>query len=166
MIIEGKITGRDDLHGEILLDVINLISIPKEQVQKVMSQRLVTIPVNMKLRDAAGVLYRELIRAAPVVDEGGLVGMLTGLDISRCVSEDKTNLSVGESTSRKPVIIGSDEDILEAMDRMRRSSIGRLVVVNSQGKPVGMITRTDILSRILKPFEMVEERSAQEATRG
>ena len=164
MIIEGKITGRDDLHGEILLDVINLISIPKEKVQNVMSQRLVTIPVSMRLMDAAGVLYRELIRAAPVVDEGGLVGMLTSSDISRCLSEGKTNLSVGESTSRKPVIIGSDEDILEAMDKMRRSSIGRLVVVNSQGKPVGMITRTDILSRILKPFEMVEDWSAKEAT--
>lgn len=166
MIIEGKIIGRDDLHGEILLDVINLISIPKEQVQKVMSQRLVTIPVNMKLQDAAGILNKEHIRAAPVVDEAGLVGMLTSLDISRCVSEGKIDQSVGESTSRKPVIIGSDEDILEAMDRMRRSSIGRLVVVNNQGKPVGMITRTDVLSRILRPFEMVEERSTTEVTRG
>ena len=166
MIIEGKIIGRDDLHGEILLDVINLISIPKEQVQKVMSQRLVTIPVNMKLQDAAGILNKEHIRAAPVVDEAGLVGMLTSLDISRCVSEGKIDQSVGESTSRKPVIIGSDDDILEAMDRMRRSSIGRLVVVNNQGKPVGMITRTDVLSRILRPFEMVEERSTTEVTRG
>jgi predicted transcriptional regulator len=164
MIIEGKVTGRDDLHGEILLDVINLISIPKEKVRNVMSQKLVTVPAKMSLTEAAGILYKEFIRAVPVVDDGVLVGMLTSSDISRCMSEGKINAIVGESTSRRPVIISSDEDILEAMDKMRKSSIGRLVVVNSQGKPVGMITRTDILSRIIKPFEMIEDRSVKEAT--
>jgi predicted transcriptional regulator len=163
MIIEGKVTGRDDLHGEILLDVINLISIPKEKVQNVMSKRLVTIPARANIREAAGIIYKEFIRAVPVMDNGALVGVLTSYDIARCMSEGREDLSVSEATSRRPVIISSEEDILEAMGRMRRSSIGRLVVVDAQGKPVGMITRTDILTRILKPFEMVEERSLKEA---
>ena len=163
MIIEGKVTGRDDLHGEILLDVINLISIPKEKVQNVMSKRLVTIPAKASIREAAGIIYKEFIRAVPVMDNGTLVGMLTSYDIARCMSEGREDLSVSEATSRRPVIISSEEDILEAMERMRRSSIGRLVVVDAQGKPVGMITRTDILTRIMKPFEMVEERSLKEA---
>jgi predicted transcriptional regulator len=163
MIIEGCITGRDDLHGEILLDVITLISIPKAKVHSVMSKRIVTIPAKVSLSEAAGVLYKEFIRAAPVVDDDQLVGMITSSDIARCVSEGKIEITAKDATSRRPIIISADEDILEGMERMRRSSIGRLVVVNAQGKPVGIITRTDILSRILKPFEMIAERGLEEA---
>ncbi len=163
MVIEGTITGRDDLHGELLLDVITLISIPKAKVQDVMSKRLVTIPASMRLDKVALILYKEFIRAAPVVDNDELVGMITSTDIARCVSEGKTDITARESMSRRPILIGSDEDILEAMAKMQRSSIGRLVVVNAQSRPVGIITRTDILLRILKPFEMIEERGIEEA---
>jgi hypothetical protein len=158
MIIEGRVKGRDDMHGEILLDVINLISIPREKVMNVMSKRLVTIDKEMNITEAAALIYREFIRAVPVVDNGNVVGMLTSYDVARCMSEGIMKCRVYEATTRRPVIINPADDILEAMERMRRSSIGRLVVVDDQGKPVGMITRTDILTRILKPFEMVEAR--------
>ncbi len=161
MIIEGEIKGRDDMHGEILLDVITLISIPKEKVQNVMSKRLVTVPSDLPLPEAAGVLYKEFIRAAPVVSGDNLVGVITSSDIARCMSEKKFEMNVGEAISRRPVTISSDDDILEAMERMRRSSMGRLVVLSPQGKPIGIITRTDILSRILKPFETTDARSME-----
>ncbi len=150
------------MHGELLLDVINLISIPREKVFNVMSKRLVTIDKKMTMADAAAIIYGEFIRAVPVMDGDSLAGILTSHDVARCMSEGVHDCKVLEATSRRPVVIRSDEDILEAMERMRRSSIGRLVVVNAQGKPVGMITRTDILTRILKPFEMVEARTGKE----
>ncbi|MDI9643915.1 MAG: CBS domain-containing protein [Candidatus Verstraetearchaeota archaeon] len=162
MIIEGKIAGRDDLHGEILLDVITLISIPKVKVNEVMSKRIVSIPSDAPLKAAAEVLYREMIRAAPVIENGKVVGMITSSDISRCVSEGRTHITTREAATRKPVLIGMDDDILQSMEKMQRSSIGRLVVVDSEEKPVGIITRTDILLRILKPFEMIETRGAEE----
>lgn len=157
MVIEGKMVGRDEIHGEILLEVINIVSIPKERVRNLMSKRLISIPSNMPIKEAAGILYREFIRSAPVIDGSNLVGMITSSDVARCVSEDKLNITVGEATTRRPVTIGLDEDILVAMNKMRRSSIGRLVVIDNEGKPVGIITRTDLLSRILKPFESIED---------
>jgi len=128
-----------------------------------MSKRLITIPASMHLTQVALILYKEFIRAAPLMEDDGVVGIITSTDIARCVSEGKTDITAREAMSRRPIIIDSDEDILEAMTKMRRSSIGRLVVVNSQQKPVGIITRTDILLRILKPFEMIEERGIEEA---
>lgn len=163
MIIEGRVKGRDDMHGEILLDVINLISIPREKVLNVMSKRLVTIDKEMSIAEAAAIIYREFIRAVPVMDNGKLAGMLTSYDLARCMSEGNMKCRVFEATSRRPVTILAEEDILEAMGKMRKSSMGRLVVLDNKGKPVGMITRTDILRRILKPFEMVEVRSKGES---
>ncbi|MGQ9759207.1 MAG: CBS domain-containing protein [Candidatus Methanomethylicaceae archaeon] len=156
MIIEGRIVGRDEIHNEILLEVINIISIPREKVKNLMSKRLVFLYPSMPIKEAAGILYREFIRAAPVIEDSSLVGIITSSDIARCVSEDKTNITVGEATTSRPITIGLDEDILEALNKMRRSSIGRLVVVDYDGKPVGIITRSDLLSRMLKPFEKVE----------
>lgn len=156
MVIEGRIVGRDEIHGEILLEVINIISIPKEKVKNLMSKRLVSIPPNISVREAARILYSEFIRAAPVINGSSLVGIITSSDVSRCASDGRLDLMVVEATSRRPVTIGMDEDILEAMNKMRKSSIGRLVVVDEENRPVGIITRTDLLSRMLKPFETVD----------
>lgn len=159
MIIEGKIIGRDDLHGELLLEVINIVSIPKEAVKNIMSKRLVYLTQNMSLREAAAVIYREFIRAAPIIDENNnLIGLLTSSDIARCLSEGRIDITVKEAATRKPVTINLNEDILEAMDKMRRSSIGRLIVVDNNGKPIGIVTRTDLLSRIIKPFDMISSK--------
>ena len=57
--------------------------------------------------------------------------------------------------------LGMEEDMLQAMEKMQRSSIGRLVVLDADEKPIGIITRTDILLRILKPFEMIEGRKPE-----
>jgi len=156
MIIEGKIIGRDELHGELLLEVINIVSIPKESVKNIMSKRLVYLTPNMSLREAAAIIYREFIRAAPIIDENNnLIGLLTSSDIAKCLSEGKIDITVKEAATRKPVTINLNEDILEAMNKMRKSSIGRLIVIDENGKPIGIITRTDLLSRIIKPFEMI-----------
>ncbi|MEM4234305.1 MAG: CBS domain-containing protein, partial [Candidatus Methanomethylicaceae archaeon] len=81
MVIEGKMVGRDEIHGEILLEVINIVSIPKEKVRNLMSKRLVSIPPNIPIKEAAGILYREFIRAAPVINGSSLVGIITGSDV-------------------------------------------------------------------------------------
>ncbi|MCS7098491.1 MAG: CBS domain-containing protein [Candidatus Methanomethyliaceae archaeon] len=160
MIIEGKIIGRDELHGELLLEVINIVSIPRESVKNIMSKRLVYLTPEMSIKDAASIIYKEFIRAAPIIDGNNLIGLLTSSDIARCLSEGKLNITVKEAASRKPVTINLNDDILEAMNRMRRSSIGRLIVIDQDGKPVGIITRTDLLSRIIKPFEMMSTKQS------
>ncbi|HDD25647.1 MAG TPA: CBS domain-containing protein, partial [Acidilobales archaeon] len=40
------------------------------------------------------------------------------------------------------------DDILSAIKLMLEKNIGRLLVINDEGKPVGLITRTDILRKI------------------
>lgn len=162
MVIEGRIAGRDDLHGEILLDVITLISIPRVKVHEVMSKRIVAVSGDAPIKKIAETLYSEMIRAAPVIEDGKVIGMITSSDISRCVSEGKLDLTAREAATRKPVLISMNDDILQSMEKMQRSSIGRLVVVDENEKPVGIITRTDILMRILKPFEMIEDKNGKE----
>lgn len=158
MVIEGKIIGRDEIHGELLIDIINVISIPKDNVKNIMSKRLVTLKADMSIKEAAAIMYKEFIRAAPIIENDSLIGLLTSSDIARCLSEGKIDITVKEAASRKPVIINLNEDVLEVMNKMRKSSIGRLIVVDDEGKPIGIVTRTDLLYRMIKPFEIIESK--------
>ena len=55
---------------------------------------------------------------------------------------------VGELVARSGIGIGSDRPIREAATRMTEESIGSLVVIES-GEPVGIVTKTDVVRRVI-----------------
>jgi CBS domain-containing protein len=62
--------------------------IEKLTVRDVMSEAVVTIGPDDSLAVAARILVDRTIHRMPVVEDGGLVGILTTLDLSRYVSEN------------------------------------------------------------------------------
>lgn len=158
LMIEGKVVGRDELHGELLVDVVTMVSIPKEPVKNIASRRLITVPPEAGVRDAAKLLYGESIRALPIVKDASVLGLITTTDIAKLYLEGAHNLRVVDAASRTPVTIDAKADILEAMEKMEAERTGRLLVVEG-GRPIGMVTRTDILLRLLKPFKIMKHSS-------
>ncbi|RLE49434.1 MAG: histidine kinase [Candidatus Methanomethylicota archaeon] len=158
LMIEGKVIGRDELHGELLIGVVTMVSIPKEPIKNIASRKLVTVSPDLSVREAAKLLYREGIRAAPIVKDGEVLGLITTSDIARLYVEGMYNLSVMDAASRVPAVIDANADILDAMEKMETERIGRLLVMEN-GKPIGMVTRTDILLRLLKPFKILRQPS-------
>ncbi|HIQ38550.1 MAG TPA: CBS domain-containing protein [Methanothermococcus okinawensis] len=93
-------------------------------------------------------------RAAPVVDdEGKLVGIVTDYDIMSRVgrSELLKDVKITKVMTRDPITIYEDESIGKARSLMRKHNIGRLIVLDRNGNPVGMVTEDDILRKIYKP---------------
>jgi predicted transcriptional regulator len=86
-----------------------------------------------------------------VVDnEGNVVGFITTTDIAMLVgSGEDLDAPVSKYMRRTVFTISERESLLEAMRIMDFYGVGRLVVLNSARKPVGMVTRTDILRYIL-----------------
>jgi len=85
---------------------------------------------------------------APVREGTKLIGMFTYRDGIKALIAGKPNAPVKEFASKPLITVGEDEDILKAMEIMQKRGVGRLVVVDATGEPVGMITRTDILRYI------------------
>lgn len=148
LIIEGKVVGRDDLHKELLLMVSSMISIPEIAVRDLVHKKLITVQPVITVRKAAGLLAEEGIRGAPVVEDGKIVGMFTSTDLGLALSEGKEDRLVKEVMSKPPVIIDAEASILEAVHKMQEHDVGRIIVVNEQKKPIGIVTRTDILKRL------------------
>lgn len=147
LVIRGEVVGRDDINSVILCSINEMISIPKKPVREYINHRLITIPSTATVKDALIVLARNNIHGAPVESDGNIVGMVTYTDIGRAISNDKTNDKVTDVMSPNVVTIDQERPMYEAVSVMNQNKIGRLLVTED-GKPKGMITRMDVISRL------------------
>jgi CBS domain-containing protein len=102
---------------------------------------------NQNLVEAA-VLMRDLdVGALPICGEDDrLKGMLTDRDIVvKCVADggDPSSVLVSSLAEGKPVTIGADDDVREALRTMQEHQVRRLPVIDGHDL-VGIISQADI----------------------
>ncbi len=122
-----------------------MISLPKKSIRHYMTSPLKTLKSTDTLRDALALFNRDHIHGAPVVDNGKLSGILTMSDIAKAIEKERplsTNVSACMTTD--VVEAPSDTKLFEVIRRFKEREIGRLIVIED-GKPVGIITQSDII---------------------
>ncbi len=147
LVVRGEVVGRDDINGVILCSITEMISIPKKPVRDYINHRLITIPSTATVRDALVILAKNDIHGAPVVNDGNVIGIVTYTDIGRAISGNKADDRVTDVMSTNVISIDQESPMYEAVSVMNQNKIGRLVVTE-EGKPKGMITRMDVISRL------------------
>lgn len=102
---------------------------------------------NDTLVDAARLLRDLDVGALPICGEDDrLKGMLTDRDIVvRCIADggDPATTTAGSLAQGKPVTIGADDDIREALTVMQDHQVRRLPVIDGHDL-VGIISQADI----------------------
>ena len=102
---------------------------------------------NETLVDAARLMASLDVGALPICGEDDrLKGMLTDRDIVvKCLAEgrDPSTTTAGDLAQGKPVTIGADDDIEEALETMKRHQVRRLPVIDGHDL-VGIISQADI----------------------
>ncbi|MDQ7876456.1 CBS domain-containing protein [Microbacterium sp. QXD-8] len=113
---------------------------------------------NETLVDAARLMASLDVGALPICGEDErLKGMLTDRDIVvKCIAEggDPASTTAGSLAQGKPVTIGADDDIREALETMKRHQVRRLPVIDGHDL-VGIISQADI-ALALAPAETGE----------
>lgn len=127
-------------------------SIRNEKVEKVMSFPLVKICIDYPLKDAARIMIEKRIQRLGVCDSGKLVGIITTSDMIGSLPQIpktmKTWFEVDHFMS-KQVITADEGTLLEKVaEIMAEKHIGS-VIVTSQGKPIGIFTERDLLTKFL-----------------
>ncbi len=148
LVVNGVVVGRDDMDNILLLDTTGIRSIPKKKVIEVASRDLITLDPDLSIKEAASVLTKEEIEGAPVLDGEEVVGILTLSDITKAIAQNKEHLKVKNIMSDKTITVESDMMIADAVEVMNQNNIGRLIVLDEKGRPIGIITRTDLLNKI------------------
>jgi CBS domain-containing protein len=106
---------------------------------------------NESIIDAAKKLAELNVGSMPICgDDDRLKGMLTDRDIAIEVvaqGKDPAQVKAGELGEGKPVTIGADDSIEEALDVMSEHQVRRLPVIDGHDL-VGIISQADIASEL------------------
>jgi CBS-domain-containing membrane protein len=145
-------------------------------VADVMSTALVLIPQEMSLQCAAHLLTQAHVSGAPVInEEGRCVGVLSSTDFVHWVEEEGTceqrvrvtrpavfgswqivdpdtlpNGAVRNYMTRDPVTAPPGVKIGELARMMIDAHIHRVIVTDPAGKPIGLVSSTDLLAALAR----------------
>lgn len=147
ILVQGRVVGRDDTANTVIIDIDEIIALPKDTVGEHMSSLIITIDANAKVIDGAKLLAEKEIYCAPVKKDGKFVGVLTLDHIAKAVAEGKLDAKVEEVMRPKIVLVEKDTKIREAIRLMRDENV-RILVVTDRGEPVGVITDQKILTKL------------------
>ena len=120
-------------------------------IREIMTPDAVCIGENETLADAARKMRELDVGALPVCGEDNrLKGMVTDRDIVvRCIADngDPQTVRADELARGKPVTIGADDPVDEALTMMKEHQIRRLPVVDGHDL-VGIISQADVARHI------------------
>ena len=118
------------------------------RVRDVMMQRVCVCSVSDPIDKCARLMRDERIGLLPVVNGGGrVVGVVTDRDLAlRAVAGNRSGQTrVGEIMTYGPVVtVSPDDELVELESRMAKSRKGRAVVVDRDGRCVGVVSLADI----------------------
>lgn len=117
-----------------------------QTARSVMSGHVEVIDPDDSVQDAAKRLAELNVGAMPICDGEQLRGMLTDRDIVTKVvarGRDPAKVKAGELETGKPVTIGADDSIEEAMRTMADHKVRRLPVIDGH-RLIGMLSQADL----------------------
>lgn len=145
LIIRGEIIGKDEVQQSLLISISEMISLPKKPISTYMKTPLITLSERATLKDAIHLLMTKHIHGAPLVDDNELKGIVTLTDIVKAIDTGlPLSTPVREVATKDVVEVPADTKLYEVIKRYKERKIGRLVVVED-GKPVGILTLSDII---------------------
>jgi CBS domain-containing protein len=149
-------------------------------------ERVVSVQVGATYKEVAGLLDEHRISAVPVLDESSRVlGVVSEADLlakesvveeepapriagtrAQAVRAKAAATTAGELMTSPAVLIGPDEDVAHAARLMRDRRVKRLPVADPEGRLLGIVSRSDVLSVFLRSDADIREEVAEDIVRG
>ncbi len=122
-------------------------------IAEVMTRDLKCVTPGVKMADVLDLLRQDRISGAPVVMNGALAGIISLEDLIRALRHNNMGAPVSEYMTRQVITVMSDHPLIEALRIFQQTRVGRLPVLDPDGKLVGIITKTNITGGLLKALE-------------
>lgn len=118
-----------------------------KKARDIMTPNVECVGVSDTIQDAAKMLAKLNVGSMPICgDDNRLKGMLTDRDIVvKVIAEgrDVTSTTAGDLAEGKPVTIGADDSIHEAIETMAQHKVRRLPVIDGH-ELIGIVSQADI----------------------
>ncbi|MCK4517045.1 MAG: CBS domain-containing protein, partial [Spirochaetaceae bacterium] len=125
------------------------------RVGEVVSENVITVSSSTPMSELREILRQNRISGVPVVDDGGLVGLISIEDFIRWLVDGGPHCPISERMSTKLCTIYDDEPLIRAVNKLERFGFGRLPVVHRGNEHLtGVITKGDIIRGLLMKLEV------------
>jgi transcriptional regulator len=127
-----------------------------------MTLAVVTLRADMLTSDAVAILRNHGVGGAPVVEGGRLVGIATVSDLVALAPRahttgpllrplrSRTEWCVRDVMSERVWVATAEESLVQAVITMDDRGMDRLLVVDVQGRPVGILAREDVVRAVAR----------------
>ncbi len=123
------------------------------KISEVMTRNVQTMSPDMRLVDVLDLFREKRISGAPVISQDKLVGIISIEDLIRSLRYGDINALVSDYVSPRVITVNSFDPVVEALKVFVKTHVGRLPVIDENEKLVGIITKGDITSGILKALQ-------------
>jgi len=128
-----------------------LVNIPMDL--KSIIKQPISIPPNTSILDARDILIRHRIGRLIIEFNKKPVGVITEKDIARSISifsgKPIAKILVRDIMSKDLITVLPDDSIYDCAKLMKTHNISSVIVKNSRGNLVGIVTKTDLVSTFL-----------------
>jgi PAS domain S-box-containing protein len=118
------------------------------KVEQIMSSPVRSIPRDLSVMEASGIMETANIRRLVVLDKGRSVGIITQTDMVRALGSYTLAKEISEIMTNDVTVIASSASVRAAAELMASKDISCLVATNN-GTVVGVFTERDLLRRVI-----------------
>jgi CBS domain-containing protein len=122
-------------------------------VGEVCTREFVTVRKDEQLSTAARLMLDEHVGMALVVDDRGAspvpIGVVTDRDIVRCLVRNGGSLEdvrVRDALTPEPLVLLEEDDVAQAIDRLRARGVRRAPVVDRHDVLIGVVSVDDLFA--------------------
>lgn len=123
---------------------------------KELMRPIVTIDINCSTNEAIDLLLAHKIGAAPVIENGTLCGIFSERDVLNKILNkqvgDLDAISVKEFMIADPQVAQQEDSLNIAILYMAQGGYRHLPIVDSENRPLGMVSIRDVVSYLVEEF--------------
>ena len=125
------------------------------KVRDAMKQKIITTSPGTLMSELRETLKSNRISGTPVVENDKLVGIISIEDFIKWLRDGAVDCPIKDKMTTNIYAIYADEPLIHAVGKLDKTGFGRLPVIDRHnGKLVGIITKGEIIERLLRKMEI------------
>jgi coenzyme F420 hydrogenase subunit beta len=127
---------------------IEISMLEEIKVEQIMTKKVVVLTPRMTVNDFFDKVAEHHHTGFPIIDESNrLLGIVTLQDAMKVAKEKRSEVRLEEICTKRLVTIFPGNSVAEALEKMDKHNVGRLLVVDEKNRDLllGIITRSDIM---------------------
>lgn len=147
LTVRGEVYGRDDSNNLILINITEMVSLPKKNVKFYMKPLTLAVGSGLDLQEISRHFIAKNLHGAAVEDNGKIVGVITTTDVTKAVAMNKLDVKAKDVMTKELITVDGEMQLYDVVRLFHKYNIGQLVVT-VDGIPKGILSKTDVMNEL------------------